>query len=91
MIGYETHHIVEVHRNSDDPPAKSNNLSTEELERDASKVRIPYYGHRAISDFYSTPNDEFGGLTPREYLRGKSWDEKYKFGLETMRRFGVLK
>jgi hypothetical protein len=90
-IGYETHHIVEVHRNSDDPLANSNNFSPDELESDANKVRIPYYGHRDISQFYSTPNDKYGGLSPREYLRGKSWDEQYQFGLNVMRDSGVLK
>ena len=90
-IGYETHHIVEVHRNSDNPLANSNNFSSDELESDLNKVRIPYYGHRAISDFYATPNGRFGGLSPREYLRGKSWDEQYQFGLDVMREFGVLK
>ena len=90
-FGYETHHIVEVHRNADDPLANSNNFSGDELESDANKVRIPYYGHRAITDFYATPSNKFGGLSPREYLRGKSWDDQYQFGLEIMREFGVLK
>lgn len=90
-FGYETHHIVEVHRDADDPLANSNNFTSKELEGDANKVRIPYYRHRAISDFYATENNKFGGLTPRKYLRGKSWDEQYQFGLEIMREFGVLK
>ncbi len=90
-FGYETHHIVEVHRNSDDPLANSNSFSPDELESDANKVRIPYYAHRDISQFYSTPNDKYGGLSPREYLRGKSWDEQYQFGLNVMRDYGVLK
>jgi len=80
-IGYETHHIVEVHRNPDDPLANFNNFTQEELEGDTNKVRIPYYRHRAISDFYSTRNEKLGDLTPREYLRGKSWDEQYRLGL----------
>jgi hypothetical protein len=90
-IGYETHHIVEVHRNPDDPLANSNNFAPGELESDTNKVRIPYYRHRAISDFYSTRNEKLGDLTPREYLRGKSWDEQYQFGLNVMRKFEVLK
>jgi hypothetical protein len=32
-----------------------------------------------------------GWRTPRDYLRDKSWDEQYAFGLEALRRFGVLK
>ncbi|HLZ66983.1 MAG TPA: hypothetical protein VKQ29_12180 [Aliidongia sp.] len=90
-VGYETHHIVEIHRNPDDPLANSNNFTPEQLESDTNKVRIPYYRHRAISDFYSTRNEKLGDLTPREYLRGKSWDEQYKFGLNVMRKFEVMK
>ena len=90
-IGYETHHIVEVHRNSDNPLANSNNFSADELESDVNKVRIPYYRHRAITDFYATPSSKLGGLTPREYLRGKSWAEQYEFGLNAMRDAKVLK
>ena len=90
-LGYETHHVVEVHRDSDDPLANSNNFSDEELESDQNKVRIPYYKHQQITSFYRAPNKDYGGLTPREYLRGKSWDEQYETGLKVMRRFGVLK
>lgn len=35
-------------------------------------------------------NDNFGGLSPREYLRGKSWEEKRRVGLDALMRFGVL-
>jgi len=30
-------------------------------------------------------------MTPRDYLRGKSFEEQYRFGLDIMRKFGVLK
>lgn len=91
QLAYETHHIVEVTRGSDDPSANRNVFSSEQLESDTNKVRIPYYAHRRISDYYQTPDEELGGLTPRKYLRGRSWEEQYEFGLKTLRRFGVLK
>jgi len=90
-FGYQTHHIVEVHRNSDDPLANSNNFTSDQLESDANKVRIPYYMHEKISSFYSTPSEQYAGLSPREYLRGKSWNEQYQFGLKAMRDAGALK
>jgi hypothetical protein len=34
---------------------------------------------------------DYGGLSPRDYLRGKSWEEQYEIGLKALRRFGVLK
>jgi len=35
--------------------------------------------------------DKFGGLSPREYLRGKSWTERRRVGLDALTEFGVLK
>jgi hypothetical protein len=61
------------------------------LESRENKVRIPYWKHREISDWYSTPNEEFGWRTPREYMRGKNWEEQYNYGLLVLRKFGALK
>jgi hypothetical protein len=36
-------------------------------------------------------NPLLGNATPRDYLRGKSWQEQYAIGLEALRLFGVLK
>jgi hypothetical protein len=36
-------------------------------------------------------NDAYGGLSPREYLRGEDWDERRRVGLDALIRFGVLK
>ena len=38
-----------------------------------------------------TPNKSYGGLSPRDYLRDKSWDERRQVGLEALKQFGVLK
>jgi hypothetical protein len=84
LPGYETHHIVERGPNE-------GKFSEEQLEGSENVVRIPYYKHRDISDFYSTKNKDLGGLTPREYLRGKSFEEQRQFGIETLKRFKVIK
>jgi hypothetical protein len=54
-------------------------------------VRIPVLKHIDISAWYSKGNDEFDGLSPREYLSDKSWEERRQVGLFALRRFGVLK
>jgi len=41
--------------------------------------------------FYSTQNAEYGGQSPRDYLRGKTFEEQYQFGLRVLRDHGVLK
>jgi hypothetical protein len=30
-------------------------------------------------------------MTPRDYLRGRSWEEQYEVGIDALREFGVLK
>jgi len=37
-----------------------------------------------------TPNADFGGMSPREYLSNKDWAERYRVGLEALKKFGVL-
>jgi hypothetical protein len=82
--GYEKHHIVEEGPNAGAIPDS-------QLQGDDNVVSIPYYIHRDISDYYSTSDPDLGGMTPRDYLRGKSFEEQYQFGLRVMRRFGALK
>jgi hypothetical protein len=36
-------------------------------------------------------NEDYGGLSPRAYLQGKSWDERWRVGRGALIRFGVLK
>jgi hypothetical protein len=54
-------------------------------------VRIPALKHRDITSWFQTKNDDFGGLSPREYLRGKAWEERRQFGLKALVDAGVLK
>jgi hypothetical protein len=53
-------------------------------------ARVPAMKHREITGWYQTKNKEFDGATPRDYLRGRSWEVRRKVGLEALTRFGVL-
>ena len=68
--GYEVHHIVEQ------TAAAREGHSREDIDAPDNLVRIPMLKHWEITGWYMTPNDELGGLSPREYLRGKSWESK---------------
>jgi hypothetical protein len=87
--GYQDHHVVEQ-------GPQNNDLKPEEKERiddPENIVRIPYYVHQQITNYYRNPIEKapFNGQTPREYLKGKSYDDRYKFGLGVLREFGVIK
>jgi hypothetical protein len=83
--GYDIHHIVEQ------TPAEQDGFSRSQIDAPDNKVRIPTYRHWLINGWYSTPNKDFGGKSPRDYLRGKGWDERYRVGLDALIDFGVLK
>ncbi|MGB6174904.1 MAG: hypothetical protein WBF43_00860 [Methylocella sp.] len=55
-------------------------------------VSIPRLKHWEITGWFMRGNnDDYGGLSPREYLRGKSWDERRRVGLDALIDAGVLK
>lgn len=56
--GYEIHHIVEEQATSRNAQGNSRVFSEEQLQGRDNLVRIPYWKHRQISDWYSTTEQE---------------------------------
>jgi hypothetical protein len=83
--GYDIHHIVEQN------PARGAGFSESQIESPENRVRISTLKHWEMNGWYSTPNNDFGGLSPRLYLRDKDWAERVRVGREALVRFGVLK
>lgn len=83
--GYDIHHIVEQ------TPGRRDGYPESWINSPENTVRIPRFKHWEINRWYSKGNDEFGGLSPRAYLRGKTWKERYEMGLRALRAAGVLK
>lgn len=83
-LGYQIHHIVEW-------KGVDNEFSEDQLESPENLVEIPEMKHREISLWYQQPNKDYGWISPREYLRHKSWKEQYDFGIQKLKDFGVLK
>ncbi len=83
--GYDTHHIVEQ------TPAENEDYPRSLIDGQENLVRIPALKHWEITGWYATKNDRFGGMSPRDYLRDKGWEEKTRVGLDALRTFGVLK
>lgn len=83
--GYDVHHIVEQ------TPAEADGFPRSQIDGKDNLVRIPTLKHWEITGWYMIGNDAFGGLSPREYLRGKNWNERARVGEYSLRKFGVLK
>ncbi|AZN71140.1 hypothetical protein D5400_07525 [Georhizobium profundi] len=85
MAGYDRHHIVER------STARPSGFFEDTINDPDNIVLIPRMQHWLINRWCARPNDEFGGLPPREFLQGKSWDEQRRVGLNALVDAGVLK
>lgn len=83
--GYDVHHIVEQTQ------ARNDGYPDRIIDRADNLVLIPRYKHWQINSWYQTKKENLGGLTPRQYLQNKSWDERRYIGLQALRDVGVLK
>jgi hypothetical protein len=87
--GYDKHHNVEQWSRKDGIPE-------EWIESPDNIVPIPKLKHWEINRWLDSENEEYldeNGmkLTPRQYIKGKQWEERREFGLVVLRKFGVLK
>jgi len=83
--GYDIHHIVE--RSS----AFQAGYPQFKIDGPDNLVRIPTMKHWEINAWYQRANNNFGGMSPREYLRYQDWDERERVGLDALQLFGILK
>jgi hypothetical protein len=83
--GYEIHHIVEQ------TAAEQDGFLRSLIDGSENLVRIPTLKHREITGWYQTKKDEFDDLSPRDYLRGKTWEERTRIGIRALIEHGVLK
>jgi hypothetical protein len=84
LAGYDLHHIVEQ------TSAEQDGYSRKRIDAPDNLVRIPRIKHWQINAWYQIEQKAYGGLSPRDYLRGKDWDERRRVGLYALKRFGVL-
>jgi hypothetical protein len=83
--GYDIHHIVEQ------TSAEQDGFPRSAIDGPDNLVRISRLKHREITGWYMTKNEDYNGLSPRNYLRGRSWAERTRVGLDVLIRNGVLK
>jgi hypothetical protein len=83
--GYQIHHVVEQ------ASAEEDGFPRSQIDAPENLVRIPTMRHWAINGWYQRGNAIFDGLSPREYLRGRTWDERMQVGLDALEDFGVLR
>jgi hypothetical protein len=83
--GYDVHHIVER------ASAEQDGFPRGRIGDPDNLVRIPRMKHWEINAWYGTKRKSYGDVSPRDYLRGRDWDERRRVGLEALVQFGVLR
>lgn len=66
-------------------------MTDDVLQSGDNLVSISTLRHWELNSWFQTPNDTYGGQTPRDYLRDKDYAERTQVGLEGLREIGVLK
>jgi len=85
LKGYDVHHIVEQ------TTAEQDGFPRALIDSRENLVRIPTLKHWQVTAWSMLRNKNYGGVSPRTYLRGKSWEERMKVGKEALIENGVLK
>jgi hypothetical protein len=83
--GYYDHHVVEQ------TWAEYFGFSRSQIDDPENLVSIPRLKHWQIAGWYGAANPEYGGLSPRDYLADKDWNERRRVGLNALVQFGVGK
>lgn len=83
--GYDIHHIVER------ASALRDGYPESRVDASDNLVRIPRIRHWEVTGWYARRTYRYDQISPREYLRGKGWDERRRVGLEALVRYGVLR
>jgi len=79
--GYEYHHIVEQGQQDD--------IDTTELHSTRNIVRIPKLLHEEISSEFGQSNRKTE-LSLRQKFKDKPFDDRWRAGIEVMRKMGIL-
>ena len=79
------HHIVEQSQ------IEKSGFSPEQIHNTDNIIAVDHATHMKITGYYNTKSFDFtNGLSVRDWLAGQSYEEQYSFGLDVLRRFGVI-
>lgn len=78
------HHIVEQSQ-----IAKSGFLP-QQINNTSNIIAVDHSIHMKITGYYNSILDFTGGLRVRDWLAGQSFQDQYEFGLDVLRKFGVI-
>lgn len=70
---------------------KKSGFSPEQIHNTNNIIAVDHATHMRITGYYNTKSFDFtNGLSVRDWLAGQSYEEQYSFGLDVLKRFGVI-
>ena len=83
--GNDWHHIVEQSQ------IKKSSFSPEQIHNTNNIIEVDHATHMRITGYYNTKSFDFTNeLSVRDWLAGQSYEDPYSFGLDVLKRFGVI-
>lgn len=83
--GYEDHHNVEK------AAAARDGFPRSMIKSRTNVLRIPKFKHWEVTGEFMVVRKELGNKSYRQYLEGKSWQERERIGHEILRKNGIMK
>ncbi len=68
-FGSSSHFFNDIQHIVEQTPAEKDGFPRSMIDAPEKLASVPKFKHQEISEWYSTNNEEFGSVTPREYLR----------------------
>ena len=83
--GKHWHHIVEQSQ------ITKSGFSAQQIHNTSNIIAIDQATHAKITGYYNTTTFRFtGGQSVRDWLAGQSYEYQYEFGLDVLRKYGVI-
>jgi hypothetical protein len=83
--GEEYHHIVEQGGKNEQ------NIPAEQLHSTQNVIPLPRMLHEMVSAEYSKLYDEKSRVTVRQWLQTQPYDVQWKYGVDTLKKLGIVK
>jgi putative cell wall-binding protein len=84
--GKAWHHVVEQSQ------IQKSGFSTQQIHNTNNVIAVDSATHAKISGYYnSIQHDISGNMRVRDWLAGQSFETQYQFGMDVLKRFGVIK
>jgi hypothetical protein len=89
--GYDEHHIVLQHDANIRKRKEFVKFGREKIDDPSNLVQIPRIKHEEVNAYYEAKSACNPAMTRREWISQFDYETQYRYGLDVLRKFGILK